>query len=217
MAEQGYKPALSFPALTRFFDPLVAISSRESAFKARVLQRAALAPGEDVLDLGCGTGTLAIAALRDQPAARLTGLDADPEVLERASAKADAAGVEIALDRGFSTDLPYEDARFDAVLSTLFFHHLTDERKRQTATEIVRVLKPGGRLVVADLGRPQDPVMRAAVLQVQLLDGFKTTSANVAGELPRMLADAGLGDVSVTDRLRTPIGTIAVLTARAAG
>lgn len=216
MAEQAYKPAAGFHVLTPLFDPVVAVVTRERNFKSRVLDRAALAPGEHALDLGCGTGTLAIAALERQPRARLTGLDADPEVLAKARRKAGAADVEPALDEGFSTDLPYGDGAFDVVLSTLFFHHLDDGAKRQTAAEIARVLKPGGRLVVADLGRPQDPVMRAAVLQVQLLDGFKTTSANVAGELSGMFAGAGLVDVHVVDRLRTPIGTIEVLTARAA-
>lgn len=214
MAERAYKPALSFAPLTRFFDPLVALTARERTLKGRVLERAALQPGESALDLGCGTGTLAIAALTEQPGARLTGLDADPEVLDRARRKADAAGIELALDEGFSTELPYEDERFDVVLSTLFFHHLKDEDKRRTATEIRRVLRPGGRLVVGDLGRAQDPLMRVAVLgTVQMLDGFATTSASVAGKLPAMLAEAGLEYVQVTDRLRTPIGTLEVVTA----
>lgn len=215
MADRGYKPALRFGALTGLFDPVAALTTRESTFKARVVQRAALRPGEDVLDLGCGTGTLALAALAEEPAARLTGLDADPEVLARARRKAEIAGAEIAFDEGFSTELPYADGRFDALLSTLFFHHLEDGDKRRTAAEALRVLRPGGRLAVADLGRPQDPLMRtAALFTVQLLDGFATTSASVGGKLPGMLADAGFAEVRITDRLRTPIGTLEVLTGR---
>ena len=212
MAEQAYKPAAGFHVLTPLFDPVVAVATRERTSKGRVLERAALAPGEHALDLGCGTGTLAIAALEREPRARLTGLDADPEVLAKARRKAAGAGVELTLDEGFSTDLPYGDGDFDVVLSTLFFHHLDDDAKRRTAAEIARVLRPGGRLVTADLGRPQDPLMRGAVLAVQLLDGFKTTSANVAGKLSGMLADAGLVDVRVVDRVRTPIGTLEVVT-----
>lgn len=213
MAERVYKPAAGFHVLTPLFDPVVAVVTRERTFKSRLLDHAALAPGEHVLDLGCGTGTLAIAALERQPRARLTGLDADPEVLSKAQHKAAAADAELTLDEGFSTDLPYGDASFDVVLSTLFFHHLDDDAKRRTAVEIARVLRPEGRLVVGDLGRPQGPLMRGAVLAVQLLDGFKTTSANVAGKLPGMLADAGVADVRVFDRLRTPIGTIELLAA----
>ena len=78
------------------------------------------------------------------------------------------------------------------------------------------MIKPGGRVVVADWGRPQDPLMRLAVLSVQLLDGFETTSAGVAGELPRLLEQGGLAEVRVTDRLRTPNGTMELLSARTA-
>lgn len=207
--ERDFKPALTFPALTGLFDPVAALTTRERAFKALVLERAALRPREAVLDLGCGTGTLALAALERQPAARLTGLDADPEILARARRKAAAAGMTPAFDEGFSTDLPYPDERFDVALSTLFFHHLEDADKRGTASELVRVLRPGGRLVVADLGRPQDPLMRvAARLTVQLLDGMTTTRSSVSGQLPAMLSEAGFCAVRVTDRLRTPIGTL---------
>jgi ubiquinone/menaquinone biosynthesis C-methylase UbiE len=141
-------------------------------------------------------------------------LDADASILARARRKATAAGVEIAFDEGRSTALPYADASFDLVLSTLFFHHLPDDSKRETAAELVRVLRPGGRVVVGDVGRPQDPLMRLAVrVTVQLLDGVATTALNVRGDLPRVLADAGLRAVAVRDRLRTPTGTYEVIAA----
>ena len=213
-ARRDFKPALRFESLTQFFDPVVALTTRERTFKARVLERAGLGPGEIALDLGCGTGTLAIAALDAQPEASITGLDADPKVLERARLKARAAGAGIVFDEGFSTALPYDDARFDVVLSTLFFHHLTDDHKHATASEALRVLKPCGRLVVADFGRPQDLLMRAIMLgTVQLLDGRETTSASLAGRLPKMIAGAGFAEVRVSDRLRTPTGTIEIVTA----
>ena len=194
---------------------MVAVTTREGHFKNRVLDRAAVQNGERVLDLACGTGTLALGVQDRAPGARVTGIDADPEILERARAKAEKAGAEVSFDQGMSTDLPYDDDSFDVVLSTLFFHHLSDESKRDSAEEVGRVLRSGGRAVVADFGRPQDPLMRAAFVPVQLVDGRANTGGNAAGALPGILAGAGLDDVEVCDRIRTPLGTIEVLAARA--
>jgi ubiquinone/menaquinone biosynthesis C-methylase UbiE len=203
VAPDRYIPALRFSGLTRFFDPFVRLPMRERRFKRRLLDQAAPGPGQRILDVGCGTGTLAIMVKRSQPEAQIVGLDADPEILERARAKAAEAGVEIQLDRGFSTELPYADGSFDLVLSTLFFHHLTGADKRRTASEIARVLRPGGELHVADYGRPSDPLMRAMVGPVRLVDGFARTRDNVAGALPRIFEEGGLEEASEIGRLRT--------------
>jgi SAM-dependent methyltransferase len=209
--QDRFIPALRFSWLTGLFDPVSKLTVREGAFKRRVLERAALVEGELVLDLACGTGTLALAAARLVRGVRVTGVDGDPAILERARAK---AGGKVAFDEGLSTDLPYEDESFDVVLSTLFFHHLSDQAKLRSAEEVRRVLRPTGRFVIGDVGRPQDPLMRVAVLPVQILDGFDVTSGNVAGRVPATLREAGLDDVRVTDRLRAPIGTLEIVTAR---
>jgi ubiquinone/menaquinone biosynthesis C-methylase UbiE len=207
-------PALRFDRLTPLFDFVAAVAVRDHAIKRRVLARAAIAEDEQVLDIGCGTGTLAIGAARAAPGVVVTGLDADASILARAREKAVDAGLKIEFDQGMSTALPYADSSFDLVLSTLFFHHLSDDAKRQTTAELVRVLRPGGRLVVGDLGQPQDPLMRIAVrVTVQLLDGVATTALNVRGQLPQVLADAGLRAAAVRDRMRTPTGTYEIITA----
>jgi ubiquinone/menaquinone biosynthesis C-methylase UbiE len=212
--DAGFIPALRFNRLTPLFDFVAAVAVHDRALKRRVLAAAAIGAGEDVLDVGCGTGTLAVAAARAAPGVSVTGLDADASILARASRKAAGAGVEIAFDEGRSTALPYGDASFDLVVSTLFFHHLPDDAKRRTAAEIVRVLRPGGRLVIGDLGRPQDPLMRIAVrVTTQLLDGVATTALNVRGELPDVLVDAGLRAVTVRDRMRAPTGSYEIVTA----
>src|SRR5262245_56346496 len=181
MADDRYVPALGLRALTGLYDPVVRLTTREGMFKGRLLEQASLGPGERVLDLGCGTGTLAIQAKLAQPDATIVGLDGDREVLGRANRKAAEAGGAVDFDEGFSTELPYEDGSFDAVLSTLFFHHLTGEDKRRTAAEVFRVLRSGGRLQVADWGRPSDPAMRALSTSIRLLDGFEQTRDNLTG------------------------------------
>lgn len=213
-ADRDFIPALGFHRLTPLFDYVAAVAVRDRVLKRRVLEFAKLTGGEEVLDVGCGTGTLAVMAAQAAPGVRVTGLDADPEILAKAGRRASGAGLEIDFDEGRSTDLPYADASFDLVLSTLFFHHLADDAKHRTARELVRVLRPGGRVVVGDLGRAQDPLMRVAVLvTVQLVDGFASTALNVRGALPEVFARAGLEEVVVRARMRTPTGSYEVMTA----
>jgi ubiquinone/menaquinone biosynthesis C-methylase UbiE len=207
--DERYLPALRFRSLTRFYDPLARLTTRETTFKRQLLEQASPASGDRVLDLGCGTGTLALLIKRAQPGAEVSGLDADPEMLASGRAKAAADGVEIRFDEGLSNELPYEDGSLDAVVSTLFFHHLVPTVKRQTAAEIARVLRPGGELHVADWGRPSDPVMRALSVSIWLLDGSEPTRDNLAGRLPRIFEAAGLDGAAETGRLRTAFGTMA--------
>lgn len=116
MSEARYLPALRFPALTGIYDPVIRLTTRESLFKRRLLEQASPGPGQRVLDLGCGTGTLALLVKQQQPAAEVVGLDADPEMLDQARSKAERAGVELGLDEGLSTELPYPDGSFDLAL-----------------------------------------------------------------------------------------------------
>lgn len=211
----GYVAALRFPALNRAFDPIVRLTMRESRFKRELLDQAAIEPRHRVLDLGCGTGTLAILAKAAVPEAEVSGLDGDPQILEQARAKATTAAAEVRFDHGYSTELPYEPASFDRVLSTLFFHHLTSDDKRTTLREIVRVLRPGGELHIADFTRPSDPLMALGFGMVRLVDGIERTRVNARGELGDLVSEAGLQEVSEGRRLRTAFGTLALLRATA--
>ena len=210
----GYLPALRFRALTRFFDPLVGLAMPEKRFKGALVAQAEPRPGQRVLDIGCGTGTLALMVKQAEPKAEVFGLDADPEILERARSKAAQAGLDVQLDQGFSTELPYQDDFFDVVLSTLFFHHLAGADKRRTAAEIARVLRRGGELHVVDYGRPTDPLMRGAITTVRLFDGLEQTRDNVAGALPAIFEQAGLMRSAETDRFRTVFGSLSLYRAR---
>jgi ubiquinone/menaquinone biosynthesis C-methylase UbiE len=214
MADRRYLPALRFRALTRFYDPAIRLTTREETFKRRLVEQASLGDRDRVLDLGCGTGTLAMIAKRDRPTAEVWGLDADPEMLDRALRKAGEAGLEIHFDEGLSSALPYPDGCFDGVLSTLFFHHLQPAEKRLTIAEVARVLRPGGELHVADWGRPSDPLMRLLSLQIRFGDGAGPTGENLSGALPDVFRRGGLAEVAQTDRLRTPFGTLALYRAR---
>jgi ubiquinone/menaquinone biosynthesis C-methylase UbiE len=214
LTRDRYLPALRFPALTRFFDPFIRLAMPERRFKQRLVQQATPEPGQRILDLGCGTGTLAIMAKAAHPHTEVVGLDADSEILALARAKAEAAGAEVRFDQGLSTELPYEDGSFDRVLSTLFFHHLSSADKRLTAAEVARVLRPGGELHVADWGRPSDPLMWALFGFVRLFDGLERTRDNASGALPEIFESGGMEGAAEANRIRTAFGTLALYRAR---
>jgi ubiquinone/menaquinone biosynthesis C-methylase UbiE len=130
---------------------------RPGAFRKRLVDLARLEPGESVLDVGCGTGSLAIAAKnRVGSTGRVSGIDPSPEMIARANSKARKAGADVSFGCGVAETLPFADAQFDVVLSTLMLHHLPRPARQQFAGEIRRVLSPGGRVLVVDFALPQN-------------------------------------------------------------
>ncbi len=127
----------------------------ERAYREKLLDLARLAPGETVLDVGCGTGTLAIAAKRRVgPTGKVQAIDASPEMIARARKEARKAEVEVVFDTAVAEALPFAPATFDVVLSTVMLHHLPEDACRQCVREMRRILRPGGRLLAVDFGGP---------------------------------------------------------------
>jgi ubiquinone/menaquinone biosynthesis C-methylase UbiE len=126
---------------------------RERTFRERTLDLARLATGESVLDVGCGTGTLTIAAKhRVGPLGTVTGVDASPEMIARARKKTRKEGVAVNFQMATAQSLPFRDAAFDVVLSSVMLHHLPDDARALCISEIRRVLRPGGRFLAIDFG-----------------------------------------------------------------
>jgi ubiquinone/menaquinone biosynthesis C-methylase UbiE len=209
-APEAIKPALAYGWLTPFYDPVVRWTTRERAFKSRLLAQANIRAGHRVLDVGCGTGTLALAVKRACPGAVVTGLDADRTVLARAARKVEGPSDSVTLVEGRADSMPFSSGTFDRVISSLFFHHLDRAAKQRVLREIHRLLVPGGELHVADWGQPGNAVMSLAFLTVQLLDGFYTTADNRHGLLPTLMREAGFREVESTHHLSTPCGTLSV-------
>jgi ubiquinone/menaquinone biosynthesis C-methylase UbiE len=213
-AARSYVPALAFDALTPLYDALIALTMRERAFKTRLIEQACLAPGQRVLDLGCGTGTLAVMLASAEPGASVVGLDVDPRILEIARAKATRAGIAVEWTLGSAMDLPFPAASFDRVTSSLMLHHLTTAEKQATLAAVRRVLRPGGGLHIADFGRPHTAFTTVVASLFRLFDGPDRTAANLDGRLPSLVADAGFVDVAETERWTTPFGTLAFVRGR---
>lgn len=133
------------------FTVWLAFLGKENSFREKVLNLGRVTRGDSVLDAGCGTGTLAIAAKKRVGAAgTVFGLDASTEMLARAQKKARKAGVEVSFKNGVAEALPFPDAQFDAVLSTVMLHHLPQKARLRFAAELRRVLKPDGRVLIVD-------------------------------------------------------------------
>jgi SAM-dependent methyltransferase len=144
-----YLPGMGHPWLLPLYDPMSRLLGVKGVHR-RLLDQAALRPGQTVLEIGCGTGNLLLDAKRTQPAATVVGLDPDLAALARAQRKATRRGLAVQLDRGHAEELPYDDDCVDVVLSSFMLHHVPADQQEIAVREVLRVLRPGGALHLVD-------------------------------------------------------------------
>lgn len=197
-------PALGNDLLTPLYDPLLWFM-RESRFKGDLIEQAQISNGIRVLDVGCGTGTLAIMTKQLHPEAEVVGIDADTKILQIARAKAAKTGIKLTFDQGMADHLPYADSSFDRVLSSLFLHHLSTENKLRTLREVLRVLRTGGRFDVVDFGPPRTFYSR---LVARIIVNNEEVAGNLRGLLPEMFREAGFENVEETRQFMTIAGAL---------
>ena len=213
MSSTTYIPALKYRVLSRYYDPVIRLTCREKTFKSKLLEQIPPGGRYTILDVGCGTGTLTAWVKERFPNASVIGIDADEAVLAMAREKFGKRGLAIETSVGYAQHLPFEDRRFDVVLSSFLLHHLPTTQKEAALREIARVLKPGGSFYLADWDRPQNVPMRIAFFFVRLFDGFENTRAHARGEMTERIQEAGFGEVSRTHRYMTVFGTLSLWTA----
>lgn len=154
--QRAYLPAAGNDWALPLYDIVTRLMGADRTKHALVAQ-AALRPTFRALDLGCGTGTLAVMIKRLHPGVSVVGLDPDRKALVRGRKKSAQAGVSIQFDQGFADKLPYPDASFDRVFSSFMFHHLHEQDRVKALSEARRVLAPGGSLHLMDMVRPRGP------------------------------------------------------------
>ena len=158
-----------------------------------VIEMAQIKPGDKVLDVGCGTGSLTLTAKKYAgPSGSAYGIDASPQMIEVACKKARSSAYPAVFEVGLIEQIAYPAATFDIVISRLVIHHLPDDVKRRGFTEIWRVLKPGGRFFVADFNKPSNSLL-AQLTSAMVHHGMLESNVWV---LPAMLSEAGFVDVS---------------------
>lgn len=214
--EPDYIPALSHDWLTPWYDTLIRWTMPETRFKSQLVIEARIKGHDRILDLGCGTGTLTILIKTVHPDSRVDGVDGDAKILEIARRKIIKAGLGIAFAQAMAFNLPYADASFDRVLSSLMFHHLTREDKVRTLREVNRVLRTGGEIHIADFGKPQNLLMRIVSYPWLLFDSSNRSSDIINGLLPALMRDSGFVDLHESARYMSVFGTLSLYAGRKA-
>ncbi len=210
---RAYVPAAGRDWLLPLYDPLLRLLG-DARLKRAFLERADIRPGQRVLDLGCGTGNLALRLHELCPEAEIVGLDPDPKALERARAKAARAGATIEWQQGSADALPFPDASFDRVISSLVFHHLPPDVVRATVPELRRVLAPGGSVWVLDFGHAGHHGLHGWLSKIA---SHQHGDEDVAGALPALLRDAGLVNAEAAPFRRSLFGPLQLTHADAPG
>ncbi len=192
MVEPGrtYLPAAGHHWSLPLYDPLVKLLGGNAA-RALLLDQAAVRSRDRVLDIGCGTGSLAVLIKRRYPDVEVVGLDPDPRALARARRKGERTALSIQLDQGFSDELPYPEGAFDRVFSSFMLHHLEATEKERTLREVRRVLKPGARFHLLDFAAPEsDSAGRLA----RWLHSSHRLKDNSDEQILSLMRQAGLAD-----------------------
>ena len=169
-----------------------------------------------MLDIGCGTGTMAAMIKKLHPAAEVVGIDPDPDALAVCKRKSNRAGLAIEFDRGFADHMPYADASFDRVFSSFMFHHLTADEKSATLREIRRVLKAGASLHLLDFIRAHATQSKTSEHGLLVHRGG-AVAERIEERMTAIMDEAGFVDAKEVSRGKIFFGPIAYYRAQNPG
>jgi ubiquinone/menaquinone biosynthesis C-methylase UbiE len=198
-----YLPAAGHDALLPSYDVMTRLLGMKRVYDALIAQ-SELADCRRVLEIGCGTGNLIVRAKRAYPHLEAIGCDPDPLALDRAQRKSNRLNG-IRFEHGYAQRLPYADGEFDRVLSSMMLHHLDVDAKTAAAAEVFRVLRPGGRLHLVDIGG--DMTARDG-LAARLVLRSHHAAGNLGDAIPRLLSAAGFDCTEVATHRQRVVGRL---------
>lgn len=208
-----YITALRFKWLTPLYDFFLGITMPEKKIKQELINCAAISDVSNVLDFGCGTGTLTMMAKQSYPGVRITGIDIDVQILNKAIERVQEKELDILLLSYDGMKLPFPKNTFNRVISCLVFHHLDTDTKQRVLNEIYNILNTRGQLHIADFGRSKSWFQRTLFNLIRVLDGFKSTDANAKGLLPALISEAGFKNVTTIKQFKTMFGEVQIISA----
>lgn len=215
VSERSYTPPLGFAALTPLYDRIIRGLTRESVWRTKLVDCIGARKGETILDVGSGTGSLAIAVTSGEPECLIRGIDPDAAAVEIARRKAALVRSPATFETGWFGETPPNDGeRVDKIVCSLVLHQVPLDEKRRLLRTMLDWLKPGGQLFVADYGAQPTTAMRLAFrLTVQLLDGKADTQPNADGLLPLLIQEAGFRELFSLECVDTFTGRIEIIRA----
>ncbi len=209
----AFTPALGFNALTPVYDLAIAIFTRERIWRTRLIDAIDPNPNDLILDIGCGTGSLAHFIDQACSSASYLGLDPDEQAVNIAKKRAQQKSIAARFVTGFfDGSETVEGNRPNKIVTSLVLHQTPLPEKRRIIKQAYDLLPVGGVLIIADYGEQKTALMRFLFRwTVQALDGLDDTQPNADGVLPDLLKDTGYTDISQTATVPTPSGSISVL------
>ena len=216
-AERTFTPALGNARFTPLYDLAIASVTRENLWRGRLVAHINPTAADRILDVGCGTGSMAIRLKKTNPDVEIIGIDPDSTVIERARRKSKRAGVSIDWRVGFLTPETCEEiGPVSKAFSSLVLHQTALDDKGNILSAMRTVLQSGGRLYIADYGLQRTLAMRFLFRRtVQMIDGLADTQPNADGILPSLMEASGFSDITELEVIPTATGSISIYQATA--
>jgi ubiquinone/menaquinone biosynthesis C-methylase UbiE len=194
-----YIPSVPFHILTRIDHIICSVFGLGKKFKQSVLSSVAIPKNAVIVDIGCGTGIFLEIAKKIYPDVNLIGIDPDKQSLEIARNRLKRIEGKIDFIGAFAESLPLQDNSTDICFSTLMLHHVPDEIKLKALKEMHRILKSGGKVVIADFGKSDSWLIRK-ILVLFFFEKLEYIDGNFRGSILKYLEECGFRNISVVGK-----------------